>query len=47
MKSVDVLLTFAIVAALAAISPPAISFYYGETGPMTATLNTAIALAAH
>lgn len=47
MKSTDFMLTFAIVAVLAAISPPAISYYYGETGPMTASLKTSILVAAN
>ena len=34
MKSVDLFLTVANVAVLAAISPPAISYYYADTGPI-------------
>ena len=44
-KSVNLLLTFAIVGGLAAISPPAISYYYGDTGPMSASLSNTIQLA--
>ena len=35
MKSINIVLAFLIVAGMAAISPPAISFYYGDSGPMT------------
>ena len=47
MKSVNLLLTFAIVAVLAAISPPAISYYYADSSPLTASLNYSVELAAN
>jgi len=47
MKSVNLFLTFAIVAVLAAISPPAISFYYADSAPLTASLSYSPDLAAN
>lgn len=44
-KSVNLLLTFAILGGLAAISPPAISFYYGDPGPISSSLSKDIRLA--
>lgn len=44
-KSVNLFLTFAIVGGLAAISPPAITFYYGDSGPISASLKHEIQLA--
>lgn len=46
-KSVNLFLTFAIVGGLAAISPPAISFYYGDSGPISASLKGEIRLASN
>jgi hypothetical protein len=43
--SINLLLTFAIVGGLAAISPPAISYYYGDPGPISASLAGEIRLA--
>ncbi|HMB47261.1 MAG TPA: hypothetical protein VKN63_03185 [Afifellaceae bacterium] len=41
MNKATLLLTFTIVAGLAAISPPAISFYYADESPLIASLGSA------